>query len=132
MHNYNCAGSHTRNELVPLMQQCSCVGFQLTYECIVTGEVGATVWRGSIFQCPSTNNAITLRHSAFTQTRSCNEGAISGYGAKSQNNCCYTSQINITTSPLMNNKTVECAYNNGSTTTVIGTSVVIVISGIEY
>lgn len=123
-------GSQSRSELVPLVQQCTCLGFQLVYECTVMGEAGATVWTGSIFQCPSTGNTITLRHSAFNQMRGCNQGAIIGYGVNTQNGC-YTSQINITTSLSMNNKTVECVYNNGSTTSVIGTSVVIVISGIE-
>ena len=123
-------GSPSRNNtLVPLTHQCSCPGFQLTYKCTVTGEAGATIWRGSIFQCSSTDNTITLRHSAFTQIRSCNNGAIIGYGINSQNGH-YTSQINITASSTMNNKTVECAYNDGSTTSVIGTSIVTIISGI--
>ena len=116
---------------MPLTHQCSCPGFQLTYKCTVTGDGGATIWRGTVFQCPSTDNTITLRHSAFTQIRGCNRGTIIGYGVNSQNSC-YTSQINITTSSTMNNKTVECVYNNGSTISVIGTSVITIISGIEH
>ena len=125
------AGSQPRNELLPLLHQCSCLGFHLAFECAVTGEAGATVWRGSIFQCPSTNNTITLLHSVFTQMRGCNNGAIIGRGISSQNSC-YISQINITTSSSMNNGTVECLYNTGSVTSVIGTSMITVISGKLY
>ena len=121
-------GSHLRSELLPLQHRCSCLGFQLTFECNVTGEAGATVWGGSIFHCPSTDNTITLRHSVFTQLRGCNNGAILGRGIYSQNSC-YISQINVTITSRMNNGTVQCVYNNGSATTVVSTSVIKVISG---
>ena len=41
----------------------------------------------------------------------------------------YTSQLHLTVSPEMNNKTVECAYDNGSTVAVIGTNNVIITTG---
>ena len=80
------------------------------------------------FYCPSTNNAITLRHSVFTQLRGCNNGAIIGRGIYSQNGY-YVSQVNITTTSSMNNGTIECVYNNGSANTIITTSMIRIISG---
>lgn len=40
----------------------------------------------------------------------------------------YTSQLNVTVDYSLDNKTVECVYDNG-TTTVIGTSSIEIIKG---
>ena len=44
--------------------RCICPGDTLTYECTVVG-LGVTVWTGSAFSCPSSNNEIALLHSRF-------------------------------------------------------------------
>jgi hypothetical protein len=45
-----------------------------------------------------------------------------------EENGCYTSQLNVTVDSSLDNKTVECIYNNG-TTIVIGTSSIEIIKG---
>jgi hypothetical protein len=100
-----------------------CPGDALSYECCVASEpgIGSTIWKGSALagQCPETGGEIIIRHRTFTQTRSC--GNITGRGIGMEENGCYTSQLNVTVDSSLDNKTVECIYNNG-TTIVIGTS----------
>jgi hypothetical protein len=107
-----------------------CPGDALSYECSVASEpeVGSTHWRGSALssQCPETGGEIVLRHRTFTQTRTC--GNITGRGIGMEENGCYTSQLNVTVDSSLDNKIVECIYNNG-TTTVIGTSSIEIIKG---
>jgi hypothetical protein len=109
---------------------CVCPGDALSYECSVASEpeVGSTHWRGSALssQCPETGGEIVLRHRTFTQTRTC--GNITGRGIGMEENGCYTSQLNVTVDSSLDNKTVECIYNNG-TTTVIGTSSIEITNG---
>jgi hypothetical protein len=108
-----------------------CPGDALSYECRVASEpgVGSTHWRGSALasQCPETGSEIVLRHRTFTQTRSC--GNFTGQGIGMEENGCYTSQLNITVDSSLDNKTVECIYDNGTHTTVIGTSSIEIMNG---
>ena len=104
---------------------CVCPEYgQLSYECSVTGEpgVGTTIWRGSAIQCPQDGNQLVLRHHFFTGVRSCNDGSVIAQGIGVENNSCYASQLNVTVDYNLDNKTVECLHDNGTTTAVIGTS----------
>ena len=91
-----------------------CSGDLLTFTCVAIGA-GSTVWRGSAFmRCHGSNTKdISLRHTQFNSLDKprgfCNNGAIvaCAVGVDGDN---YTSQLNVTVSPEMNNKTVECVH----------------------
>ena len=90
---------------------CTC---PMTYECTVVGR-GATVWKGSIFDCMSSNNEIILLHDRFSSTvgtkGTCNNEAIVGKSVGVEDNH-YTSQLNITAVKAgMIGKTVECIHD---------------------
>ena len=96
------------------MSGCVCPGDTLTYECTVMGEV-ATIWTGSALHCTSTNNEIVLLHSRFGngQLNSCRYGAIVASSLSVEDNN-YTSQLNVTVTPDIAGKTIECASDNGT------------------
>ena len=60
-----------------------------------------------------------LRHRSFNETRSCGNITVQGIRLE-ENGHGYTSQLNITVDSSLENKTIECFYQNGDTTTVIG------------
>ena len=125
---YNIIGRASRNSLT-LETNCICPGYTLTFaECTVKGGPGdTTIWKGSAFHCSS--NEIALIHSLFgvnyTQSHivaagECNNGSIWAHSIRVEDNY-YTSQLNITVNANMIGKTVECAHDNQSTESVIGT-----------
>jgi hypothetical protein len=102
---------------------CLCPEGILVFTCSVNDGV-ATVWKGSIFNCPGNQNDVTLRHSVFddgiTEPKTCNDGNIVAYDIDATNNI-YSSQLNITVSPEMHNGTVECIqYTFNSTYITVG------------
>ena len=114
------------------LPDCVCSGDVLTYECTVVGG-GSTVWEGSAFQCSGINhNFIVLRHSQFSSAEKpqgvCNNGGIvaRAIGAFDNN---YISQLNVTVSPVTNNKTVKCAYDNLSSVTTVDTTTITIAGG---
>ena len=111
-----------------LTNQCICLGSTLTYECTVVGRVGATVWSGTAIDCYETDDITFLHLRRFTDIKRCNNGAIIGRGIRVEENC-YTSQLNITVGSNVVGQSVECTYNNGTATTLIGNSSVIITSG---
>lgn len=126
--------SIANNELVaPNNLQCACPESLLNFACTIVGG-GNTLWRGSAFNCPSTSNEIVLRHSQFGGRngtfRSCNNGAIAGRSIDVENNC-FTSQLNVTVSTSVNNRTVQCDHDSNDETqiTLIGKEIINVISG---
>ena len=96
----------------------SCPEDVIEFVCSVTDGV-ATVWRGSIFDCPSSGNEILLRHFKFESGTSgtCNDGKIAAYSTEVTNNS-YSSQLNVTVSPEMHNGTVECIQDSFNETSV--------------
>ena len=100
-----------------LMNGCICSGDVLTYECTAMGTEVATIWTGSAFDCPASNNMITLLHSRFLYNESsgiyhCNNGAIVTRSLSFEGNS-YTSQLNVTVTPDIGGKTIKCAGDNG-------------------
>ena len=111
------------NCLIHVTSSCTCPDYTLTYEGTVMGE-GSTVWKGSVFDCDSTNNEITLLHSRFNLTNdvapaSCNNGAIVGQGVRVNNNN-YTSQINVTLRSELVGKDIKCSHDNGTSVSPVG------------
>ena len=96
----------------------------LIYSCSVTGE-GSTVWRGSAFDCPSSNDSIILRHTtAYNATSgTCNNGFITWRGVSVVGDC-FISQLSIDIwayIPDLEGTNITCVYDNGSIEVVIGT-----------
>ena len=91
--------------------KCICPGYNVIYQCTVLGGQ-FTIWGGTAFQC--TGGTITLRHSDFgspSAAGECNNGQIIGRGI-SQENTCYTSQLNVTLSEGLVGETVTCGADN--------------------
>ena len=110
---------------------CTCPGFILTYECTIMDDraSGATVWTGTAFDCPDTENKLIFLHSRFTITyRGCNGGAISGSGIRTQENR-YTSQVNITVDSDMDGGSVECFHENDMGKTLVNNFSIMITSG---
>ena len=109
---------------------CLCPGYTVTYQCSIVGG-GTTVWQGTAFQCSGLNRHLSLRHSKFNVSvkpyGGCNNGAIIAHAIGVVDNH-YTSQLNVTLSPEMNNRTVECVYDNG-TETIVGSAVLAFTTG---
>ena len=108
--------------------KCLCPEDVLTLVCSVSYDV-ATVWKGTIFNCPSSGNEIVLRHSRFEGgiTGSCNDGALVAYSTEVTNNS-YTSQLNVTVSQEMNNGTIEC-IKEGVNVISVGICTLIIATG---
>ena len=117
---------------MPGNTQCACPGDLLTYTCTVVGA-RTTLWGGTAFNCPSTTNEIVLRHSQFAvggASGDCNNGAIVGQSVGVEGNR-FTSQLNVTVSTSLNNKTVQCAYDSGVQMNTVDEASLNVISGIK-
>ena len=103
------------------MSGCVCPGDTLIYECTVMGR-GSTVWTGTAFNCSSSNNEILLLHTHFSSIEGdyglCNNGAIVGQSLGVEGNN-YTSQLNVTVTPDIAGKIVECFYDDGCTATLL-------------
>ena len=92
---------------------CSCLGDTLTFECTVMSELG-TIWRGSAFNCSSSDHEIyLLRRDYLSHASVCNNGMIRGRVVQLEE-MIYTSQLNVTFNPGLTETTVECASDNGS------------------
>ena len=94
---------------------CECPGSIIIYNCTAPGGL-STVWQGSAFHCAG--NRISLLHTFHdfsTNVASCNNGAIDGKMVSVDvENSRYSSQLNVTVSLDLHNKTIECLYSNGT------------------
>ena len=99
------------------------------YECRVTGR-GATVWRGSAFNCPSTNNEILFLHSSSGIEKVCNDGVIVGRAIRAENDT-YISQLTVSVSAEMIGMNISCFHDSGAAE-LIGSSVLTLSRGIIH
>ena len=100
-----------------------CPGDVLTYKCIVPGGT-ATEWRGSALDCD--NNTILLYHDHFQYGNAsgwCNSNTIVGQGLYRDGNH-YVSILNVTLTPNLNGKTIECVYKDELRDIVIGSETI--------
>ena len=111
----------------------ACAGDTLTYKYTVVGGIlgGATVWKGTAFDCPL--NEIALLHSRFTSANGtfgvCNNGAIVARSLPVEgNNTTYTSQLNVTVTSDIAGETIMCVHDNISSN-IIQLSTVIPTTG---
>ena len=113
--------------VIPENTGCACPGAVLTYTCTAFGR-GSTLWMGTAFNCA---NGILLRHGLFDSrdvTGVCNGGAIKGRSLGVENEC-YTSELNVTVSPTLNNKTITCTHNSDRGIDNVGTSKLTIFQG---
>ena len=109
------------------INNCTCEGYNQVYECRVTGG-GATVWRGSAFDCSASNNEIVLLHSSSSSVRnSCSNGAIVGRVARADNNT-YVSHITVSVNAEMVGKNISC-FHDSSGINLIGSSLLTLTTG---
>ena len=95
------------------MNGCVDPGDILTYKCTAMGGL-FTVWTGSAFDCPINYKFIVLPHSHFLYNGisvSCNNGSIVARSLSVEGNN-YTSQLNVTVTPDIAGKTIQCAHSN--------------------
>ena len=107
-----------------VLSDCVCPDHELRLECTVVGA-GTTVWRGSAFDCPNFRNEIVLQHSRFESGtyRTCNR--IIAHSINTTSDCDgikYISQliIQLDMNKTLEGRTVECIYDNGLCSKVIG------------
>ena len=112
-----------------VVDDCTCQGFNQSFQCVVMGG-GATIWRGSGFECAATNHEIALIHRVGTQ-RKCNNGAIVGRVIRTENNH-YISQLNVTVNSQLNGSSIICAHDGGEATNIVGSSLLIITTGIIH
>ena len=108
-----------------VLSNCVCPGHELRLECTVVGG-GATVWRGSAFDCYYYNEII-LFNSRFQSgtSQECNNGKIIGRSINTTSDSDgikYISQliIQLDENGTLDGRTVECVYDNGLHFKVIG------------
>ena len=98
------------------MAKIICPGEILTYSCTIVGTPGGhTLWTGSAFDCPDSNNEITLIHSRFTANGSaygeCNNGAITAQSNSSGAGGIYSSFLSVNISASISGKSIMCLHH---------------------
>lgn len=105
------------------LNSCVCPGYNISFQCTVSGRSGATIWQGSAFEC--LNGEILLRHQGFetSQGRCSGHNNIMARGVQVVGEC-YISELTITVGADLNSKVVECVHDDTSQVSVIGRSTV--------
>ena len=89
------------------------IDYSLIFSCDSVG-LGATVWKGSALNCPSTNNEIILLHNRVNSTSSCNDDNIVAWLVVNGSSIIISKAriINVTTE--LNGKSIVCFHDNGN------------------
>jgi hypothetical protein len=117
------------------LSDCACPGHSQMFECRVVGE-GATIWKGTAFECASTDNEIVLLHarSSSSSPLQCNDGAIQGRITDiSTVNNTYTSQLSVSVSNELEGRSISCMHDSSSdgSINVIGSTLLMITTGID-
>ena len=121
--------AEARNHFV-IVNDCTCQGHNVMYECTVFGS-GATIWKGTAFDCSLTNDEFAIFHSinyTSEKPKTCNNGAITGHAVKVENGS-YISQLTVQISDELNGTTVVCAHDDGTSSTEIGSAMLNITRG---
>ena len=112
----------------------ACPGNLLTYECDITGP-GNTIWNGTAFYCPLKSNETILRHSQFSSesgtSGNCNDRTLIEARSLGVINNCFSSQLNITITSDLKNKTIRCSHSSAKIV-AIGEVQVPVATGMDF
>ena len=128
--------TYTGDFLLVQETDCVCPGYAVEFKCTVIGS-GSTVWKGTAFQCSDSDGSLILRHSHFvnrTDDKVCNDGAVVARPLQIIENfpqTYYMSQLRLTIGLETNNKSVQCAHDNGTEENVVGTITVSITSGLS-
>ena len=91
---------------------CTCVGYNVTYQCTIP-EGGATIWQGKdSFNCPWANDRIVLRHEKYIRPRGA-YGDCNGFIGQSlpmERDNYYSSQLTVPVTSKLNGATIECVH----------------------
>jgi hypothetical protein len=115
------------------LSDCACPGHSQLFECRVVGE-GATIWKGTAFECANTDNEIVLlhAHSSSSSPLQCNDGAIEGRitDIGTFNNT-YTSQLSVAVSSELEGMSISCIHDSSSdgSINVIGSTLLMITMG---
>ena len=115
----------------PAMGTYSCPGSIITYVCVLSSSAPLaviTIWKGSAFQCPSTNHRISLTQLSDGVVQQFIPGSCGSLSAVTTNvtSTCYTSVLTIPAVQALNGATVVC--QDGITGAVVGNDTVKIIS----
>ena len=126
----NIVGSQQNSLHAVISAGCLCSGDTVTFECIAVGP-GITLWQGSAFMNCESNN-IVLLHSQFLSSMgtsgTCNDGAIIGWSLTVDNNC-FISRLNVTMSTELQDRYIECVYDDGIHPLSVGLSKMLRLTG---
>ena len=126
----NVVGSQQNSLHAVISTDCLCSGDTVTFECIAVGP-GITLWQGSAFMNCESNN-IVLLHSQFLSSMgtsgTCNDGAIIGWSLTVDNNC-FISRLNVTMSTELQDRYIECVYDDGIHPLSVGLSKMLQLTG---
>ena len=78
------------------------------------------MWKGTAFECPSSNNEIALFQNS-PGIHVCNEGTITGRIVRAENNT-YVSQLTVSVNVTMIGINISCFHDSGDTQNLIGSS----------
>ena len=125
----------TDSEFV-VLSDCACPGHNQRFKCRVFGE-GATIWKGTAFECAGTDNEIVLLHAQSSSQMSplqCNSGAIQGHIIRAVNNT-YTSELSVAVSNELEGRSISCIHDSISgdgSINVIGSTLLSITMGCYY
>ncbi|KAL5500744.1 hypothetical protein EMCRGX_G012343 [Ephydatia muelleri] len=115
----------------PPMGTYSCPGSIITYTCVLSSSAPLaviTIWKGSAFQCPSTNHRISLTQLSDGVVQQFIPGSCGSLSAVTTNvtSTCYTSVLTIPAVQALNGTTVVCG--DGNTGAVVGNDILKIIT----
>ena len=98
------------------------------------------MWRGTAFHCSDSDGSLSLRHtqSNFANVTEFYKECIDGPGTvvaqgigtiENSTDIYYISQLNLTLGLDTNNKTVQCAHDNGTQLNIVDTTTVTTTTG---
>ena len=116
------------------MSGCTCVDHPLTFRCTAVGP-GATIWRGSALNCPSSLNEIQLYHSRFASGRAvgyCNDRNIVAYAVGTTEGRFHSNLKIVNLTHEMNGTTIKCIYDDGANIYPSNSTIISITTGNYY
>ena len=104
----------------------------LTYECTIVGAL-FTVWTGSALDCPTNYSFIVLNHNHFLNngtSGSRNNGSIVARSLSVEGNN-YTLQLNVTVTPDIAGKNIQCAHSDATHTKYLSSWTIPTVIGLS-
>ena len=95
------------------------------------------MWQGTAFHCSNSDGTLIVQHIQSTfvnDTTECAYGSgtvvVQGVGIiENSTDVYYVSQLKLTVEPDTDNKTVQCAHDNGTQVNIFGTTTITTTTG---